>query len=49
MLKPEDLSRFCALILVDFSEPWELMNSLQKWSSELRELITHLMLKLPFS
>jgi len=28
MLKPEDLSKLCVLVLVDFSEPWELMNSM---------------------
>lgn len=39
MLKPEDLNNLVALVLADFSEPWELMNSLQKWSTALRELI----------
>lgn len=42
MLKPEDLNNLVALVLADFSEPWELMNSLQRWSTALRELISHL-------
>jgi len=49
MLKPEDLSKLCVLVLVDFSEPWELMNSMQKWFSEVRNLASHLMKELPFS
>lgn len=28
MLKPEDLTKLCALVVADFSEPWELMASL---------------------
>jgi len=49
MLKPQDLSKLCVLVLVDFSEPWELMNSMQKWFSEVRNLASHLMKDLPFS
>jgi hypothetical protein len=49
MLKPDDLNRLCSLVLADFSEPWELMNCLNKWSSSLRELVTHLLPQLPYS
>jgi len=49
MLKPEDLSKLCALVVTDFQEPWELMNSLQRWSSEVRNLASHFLKELPFS
>ena len=49
MLKPGDLQKLCAVIVTDFQEPWELMNSLQRWSSEVRNLASHFLKELPFS
>jgi hypothetical protein len=49
MLKPDDLTRLCAIVVSDFQEPWELMNSLQRWTSEVRNLASHFLKELPFS
>ncbi len=34
-LRPQDLAKMCAVIVLDFDEPWEMMNSLHKWMSVL--------------
>jgi hypothetical protein len=49
LLQPKDISKLCALVLVDFSEPWELMNAMQRWFSEVRNLVSHFLKELPFS
>ena len=35
ILRPEDLLQMSAVIVLDFEEPWEMMNSLHKWMSVL--------------
>jgi hypothetical protein len=43
VLKPEDLESTCALIVLDFDQPWEMMNALQRWMEALRETVLDLM------
>lgn len=31
VLRPEDLEHTCAIIMLDFDQPWEMMNALQRW------------------
>lgn len=47
VLRPEDLEQTCAIIMLDFDQPWEMMNALQRWMSALQETIFQLMPKLP--
>lgn len=49
VLKPEDLEYTCALIVLDFEQPWEIMNSLQKWMGALGDTILDIMKQLPLS
>jgi hypothetical protein len=35
VLRPEDLEHTCAVIMLDFDQPWEMMNALQRWMSAL--------------
>ncbi|CDW77480.1 cytoplasmic dynein 1 light intermediate chain 2 [Stylonychia lemnae] len=43
VLKPEDLQQTCALIVLDFDQPWEMMNALQRWMGVLGETILDIM------
>jgi Dynein light intermediate chain (DLIC) len=43
VLKPGDLENTCALIVLDFDQPWEMMNALQRWMEALREAILEIM------
>lgn len=43
VLKPEDLENTCALIVLDFDQPWEMMNALQRWMGALSEAILDIM------
>ena len=49
VLVPEDLLQMCALIVLDFEEPWEMMKSLHKWMGVLHETVLTLMPQLPLS
>lgn len=47
VLKPEDVEHLCALIVLDFDQPWEMKNSLEKWMKVLSNAILDLKSKLP--
>ncbi len=47
VLTPLDLQQTCAIIVIDFDQPWEMKNQLQKWMGALQETIFQLMPKLP--
>ena len=49
VLKPEDLQHTCAVIVLDFDQPWEMMNALQRWMSTLGDTILDIMKTLPSS
>lgn len=40
VLKPENLEYTAAVIVLDFDQPWEMMNSLNKWLSLLTEAVS---------
>jgi hypothetical protein len=39
----------CALIMLDFDQPWDMLNSLKKWMGVLEEMIFNMLPKLPLS
>lgn len=47
VMKPDYLEYTSALIVLDFDQPWDLMNSLNKWMSILSETVLPLMRQLP--
>jgi hypothetical protein len=49
VLKPDDLLNTCAIIVLDFDQPWDMMSSLEKWMNVLRDTILALLPQLPFS
>ena len=49
VLKPEDLQHTCAVIVLDFDQPWEMMNALQRWMSTLGDTILDIIKTLPSS
>jgi hypothetical protein len=49
VIRPEDLQYTCAVIVLDFDQPWEMMNALQKWMGTLRETVLDIIGKLKSS
>ena len=49
MVRPEDLQYTCAIIVLDFDQPWEMMNALHRWMSTLSEAILDIMKSLKSS
>jgi hypothetical protein len=49
VLRPSDLQYTCAVIVLDFDQPWEMMNALQKWMGTLSETILDIMKSLKSS
>jgi len=43
MIRPEELQYTCAAIVLDFDQPWEMMNALHRWMSTLSEAILDIM------
>jgi tRNA A58 N-methylase Trm61 len=39
VMKPEQLEYTAAVIVLDFDQPWEMMESLNKWTRLLTEVI----------
>jgi hypothetical protein len=39
VLKPEQLEYTAALIVLDFDQPWEMMESLTKWTRLLNSVV----------
>lgn len=42
MIRSDNLSKSLALILVDMSEPWTIIESLEKWTSLINSFIDSL-------
>ena len=49
IVRPENLEYTSALIVLDFDQPWEIMNSLNKWMSLLSDTILNSLKTLPIS
>ena len=47
VLKPEHLEYMTAVIVLDFDQPWEMMESLTKWTSLLNDIVQGFMKELP--
>lgn len=47
VVKPETLEYTSALIVLDFDQPWEMMNALNRWMSLLSDTILSVMKTLP--
>jgi dynein light intermediate chain 1 len=48
MFRPEDLEKMCVVIVLDFDQPWDLMNSMQRWIEVIQDTVLNLMPKLDF-
>eukprot|EP00903_Cladosiphon_okamuranus_P015884 g14670.t1 len=46
VLRPEELSNMAVVIAVDLSRPWEVMESLEKWTAAMERHVTALLLQL---
>lgn len=49
VIKADDLQNTCAIIVLDFDQPWEMMNALTRWLSVLSESVLDLMKTLPLA
>ena len=49
VLKPEDLMYTSAVVMLDFEQPWEIMNALERWIGALNESILGIMKAMPAS
>lgn len=49
VLKPENLEYTAAVIVLDFDQPWEMKDALNKWMSLLSDAILSAMKSLPIS
>ena len=49
VIKPENLEYTSAVIVLDFDQPWEMMNALNRWMSLLSEAILPIIKTLPLS
>jgi hypothetical protein len=47
VLRPEHLDYLSAAIVLDLDQPWEIMNSLNRWMSLLDQLVRPLLSQLP--
>jgi len=47
VLRPENLEYSSAVIVLDFDQPWEIMNSLNRWMSLLSDAVLGVMKTLP--
>jgi hypothetical protein len=43
----ENLENTCALIVLDFDQPWEMMNALNRWLGILSDVILNALKTLP--
>ena len=48
LIKPKDILKSICLIVVDYSRPWEILNSLKKWADFIYNVFGKLILKYPF-
>lgn len=49
VLRPENLEYTSAIIVLDFDQPWEMMNALNRWMSLLTEPVLNALRQLPIS
>lgn len=49
VLRPEYLEYTSALIVLDFDQPWEMMNALNRWMGLLQNNIQEIRKQLPFA
>ena len=49
VMKPENLEYTSAIIVLDFDQPWEMMNALNRWMSLLSEAVLNVMRTLPLA
>lgn len=49
VLRPENLEYTSAIIVLDFDQPWEMMNALNRWMSLLAEPVLGALRQLPIS
>lgn len=49
LVKPQNILKSVCLIVVDYSRPWNITNSLKKWSDFIYDLFGKLILKFPFN
>ena len=47
--KPKNIIKSVCLIVVDYSRPWNIINSLKKWCDFIYEIFGKLIIKLPFA
>ena len=48
LIKPKDIINCVCLVVVDYSRPWTIQASLQRWTDFIYEIFASLMLKFPF-
>ncbi len=48
LIKPKDIIKSICLIVVDYSRPWEILNSFKKWADFIYNVFGKLILKYPF-
>eukprot|EP00752_Nemacystus_decipiens_P013855 g12301.t1 len=46
VLRPEELSNMAVVVAVDLSRPWEVMDSVEKWTAAMERHVTALLLQL---
>lgn len=49
LVKPKNIIKSVCLIVVDYSRPWNIINSLKKWCDFIYEIFGKLIIKLPFA
>ena len=49
ILRPENLEYTSAMIVLDFDQPWEMMNSLNRWIGMLSDAVLKAMKTLPIA
>ena len=48
LVKPKNILKSVCLIVVDYSRPWNIINSLRKWSDFIYDIFGKLIVKFPF-
>ena len=48
LIKPKDMMNCVCLVVVDYSRPWTIEQSLKKWADFIYEVFAKLILKYPF-
>ena len=48
LVKPKNILKCVCLIVVDYSRPWNIINSLKRWSDFIYDIFGKLIVKFPF-